>query len=219
MVQAWHGPPSAPEYPGLHRHSVILALPAVESLSLEHGTQVVSEEAPRVVEYLRAGHSWHALRPVSLEYFPAAQSVQLLLPSDAEYLPFVQSRQKRTPGANAYLPIPHRRHALTPVVLEYVPAAQSRQRPTCPCSQTSTYFPALQGTRTRGRGRLAAIAAIECGVRAGVRPVDAEVLAEEASNSVLEYVPAAQSRQRPTPCSDEYVPALQGTQVAIAVAP
>jgi hypothetical protein len=68
--QAWHGPPSAPVYPALHRQVV---LPAVLPEYTGHVMHAVDAGAAL---YVSASHSMHSLDPDPSLYLPAKQLVQ-----------------------------------------------------------------------------------------------------------------------------------------------
>ena len=74
--------------------------------------QVLDVLAPRVVECLPMGHSWHTITPVAVEYFPAPQSKHTNAPW-IEYVPAAQSMQVLFEEA--------------PTISEYVPVAQATQ--------------------------------------------------------------------------------------------
>jgi hypothetical protein len=87
-----HVPPFSPVYPALHWHLITSSLALGEIEFEGQSLQVLSTEAPRIVEYLPATQSMQVLDAIS-EYSPAAQSMQVvdvLAPRIVEYLPATQ---------------------------------------------------------------------------------------------------------------------------------
>jgi hypothetical protein len=78
-AQSVQGPPSLPEYPGSHSHATWALLPSCELEAAGQLVQVLTSEAPAVVEYVSAAQLMQTLAaaaPTVVEYVPAAQFVQ-----------------------------------------------------------------------------------------------------------------------------------------------
>ena len=63
-LQPWHGPPSGPVKPALHRHADAEPLPAAEFELATHPKQLLADVAFVVAKYLPLAQLVHAADPV-----------------------------------------------------------------------------------------------------------------------------------------------------------